>query len=579
MWAIIPWLRVARTIATFGWLFSACCLLLVRLTMLELPLNFPTMSLWMVLKPPSRHSDFPRDFSNPNEFLFRWRMHADMWPQTWRHKASDMFDSKVCSAGELFESFFADEASLTFAPTESWQSSGASHIWCSSCCTSWGCAIDLGRQTAQTVPKSDDLWWFCRKSFCLRRFFQNKKMFQLLMVDLSLPNPDPNLASGPFELPGSLLFSKTCVCVCVSFWSKNAGINDKNLGPYVSVLQRKWHCTIASKSHHRISQKFHVHGSMPSHAIIWIVHNNANITSGSSEYAHIYPVCLLFLETVATFQRSGSLWHGQVGNSPFGPGSRQACRQLWRVQQCSPSQSRGEWPFGLQVISLNFESEGFVWRKKALLSEIRIRFFFGQKIWNSSLCRFLSFSSSKLLFPLPSRTCCVCRASRRCWGVLSGTSSSVWPSCGTPSSPTASKRRNFWVVKHGETSETAASFCSYTRLHWASFSVQHPQRLRCSDCMPQIEMIRIFGRTLSKLVQVEKSRERSHGSMKVLDQCYKVPRCHSKVSKMLPLSTQKRPIRGALVVPVAQPWTPRHVAALSASGQGGQELWRFSSCA
>ena len=31
-------------------------LLLVRLTMLELPLNFPTMSLWMVLKPPSRHS-------------------------------------------------------------------------------------------------------------------------------------------------------------------------------------------------------------------------------------------------------------------------------------------------------------------------------------------------------------------------------------------------------------------------------------------------------------------------------------------------------------------------------------------
>lgn len=201
---------------------------------------------------------------------------ADMWPQTWRHKASDMFDSKVCSAGELFESFFADEASLTFAPTESWQSSGASHIWCSSCCTSWGCAIDLGRQTAQTVPKSDDLWWFCRKSFCLRRFFQNKKMFQLLMVDLSLPNPDPNLASGPFELPGSLLFSKTCVCVCVSFWSKNAGINDKNLGPYVSVLQRKWHCTIASKSHHRISQKFHVHGSMPSHAIIWIVHNNAN---------------------------------------------------------------------------------------------------------------------------------------------------------------------------------------------------------------------------------------------------------------------------------------------------------------
>ena len=24
------------------------------------------------------------------------------------------------------------------------------------------------------------------------------------------------------------------------FWSKNAGINDKNLGPYVSVLQRKW---------------------------------------------------------------------------------------------------------------------------------------------------------------------------------------------------------------------------------------------------------------------------------------------------------------------------------------------------
>eukprot|EP00434_Breviolum_minutum_P017439 symbB.v1.2.015390.t3/scaffold1137.1/size135798/9 len=39
---------------------------------------------------------------------------------------------------------------------------------------------------------------------------------------------------------------------------------------------------------------------------------------------------------------------------------------------------------------------------------------------------------------------------------------------------------------------------------------------------------------------------------------------------------EKRPIRGALVVPVAQPWTPRHVAALSASGQGGQELWRFS---
>ena len=400
MWAIIPWLRVARTIATFGWLFSACCLLLVRLTMLELPLNFPTMSLWMVLKPPSRHSDFPRDFSNPNEFLFRWRMHADMWPQTWRHKASDMFDSKVCSAGELFESFFADEASLTFAPTESWQSSGASHIWCSSCCTSWGCAIDLGRQTAQTVPKSDDLWWFCRKSFCLRRFFQNKKMFQLLMVDLSLPNPDPNLASGPFELPGSLLFSKTCVCVCVSFWSKNAGINDKNLGPYVSVLQRKWHCTIASKSHHRISQKFHVHGSMPSHAIIWIVHNNANITSGSSEYAHIYPVCLLFLETVSTFQRSGSLWHGQVGNSPFGPGSRQACRQLWRVQQGSPSRSRGEWPFGLQVISLNFESEGFVWRKKALLSEIRIRFFFGQKIWNSSLCRFFVFFFFETPFPI-----------------------------------------------------------------------------------------------------------------------------------------------------------------------------------
>jgi len=39
---------------------------------------------------------------------------------------------------------------------------------------------------------------------------------------------------------------------------------------------------------------------------------------------------------------------------------------------------------------------------------------------------------------------------------------------------------------------------------------------------------------------------------------------------------EKRPIRGALVVPVAQPWTPRHVAALSASGQGGQDLWRFS---
>lgn len=88
MWAIIPWLRVARTIATFGWLFSACCLLLVRLTMLELPLNFPTMSPWMVLKPPSRHSDFPRDFSNPNEFLFRWRMqtcdrkHEDTKPAT-----------------------------------------------------------------------------------------------------------------------------------------------------------------------------------------------------------------------------------------------------------------------------------------------------------------------------------------------------------------------------------------------------------------------------------------------------------------------------------------------------------------
>lgn len=234
-------------------------------------------------------------------------------------------------------------------------------------------------------------------------------------------------------------------------------------------------------------------------------------------------------------------------------------------------------------VTLWFASDFFElwkWRlclkKKGIVIRNSDSFFFGQKIWNSSLCRFLSFSSSKLLFPLPSRTCCVCRASRRCWGVLSGTSSSVWPSCGTPSSPTASKRRNFWVV---ETSETAASFCSYTRLHWASFSVQHPQRLRCSDCMPQIEMIRIFGRTLSKLVQVEKSRERSHGSMKVLDQCYKVPRCHSKVSKMLPLSTQKRPIRGALVVPVAQPWTPRHVAALSASGQGGQELWRFSSCA
>lgn len=71
-------------------------------------------------------------------------------------KASDMFDSKVCIAGELFESFFADEASLTFAATESWQSSGASHIWCSSCCTSRGCAIDLGRQNCP-VPKSDDL--------------------------------------------------------------------------------------------------------------------------------------------------------------------------------------------------------------------------------------------------------------------------------------------------------------------------------------------------------------------------------------------------------------------------------------
>ncbi len=38
----------------------------------------------------------------------------------------------------------------------------------------------------------------------------------------------------------------------------------------------------------------------------------------------------------------------------------QACRQLWRVQQCSPSWSGGEWLFGLQGSSLlNFEIDCF----------------------------------------------------------------------------------------------------------------------------------------------------------------------------------------------------------------------------
>lgn len=279
----------------------------------------------------------------------------------------------------------------------------------------------------------------------------------------------------------------------------------------------------------------------------------------------------------------------------------QSIPESWRVTLWFASDFFELWKWRLCL-----KKKGIVFRN----SEICL--FFWEEIWNASLCRpvffFFETPFSTLWFPpicwllftisspLSSRTCCVCRASRRCWGVSSGTSSSVWPSCGTPSSPTACKRRFGWwntvkrvrfryfrseLLLYMQPELWLCSQC-FSRLHWASFSVQRPQRLRCSGCMPQIELIRIFGRTLSKLVQVEKnekSRARSHGSMKVLDQCYKVPRCHSKVSKMLPLSAQKRPIRGALVVPVAQPWTPRHVAALSASGQGGQELWRFSSCA
>lgn len=155
----------------------------------------------------------------------------------WRHKASDMFDSKVCSAGELFESFFADEASLTFAPTESWQSSGASHIWCSSCCTSWGCAIDLGRQNCPN----------CQRVMICRDFVEKvSACFNCWWSTSVFPSPIQTWLLALLNCQALHFLARS---VCVSFWSKNAGINDKNLGPYVSVLQRKWHGVILLARH------------------------------------------------------------------------------------------------------------------------------------------------------------------------------------------------------------------------------------------------------------------------------------------------------------------------------------------
>lgn len=273
--------------------------------------------------------------------------------------------------------------------------------------------------------------------------------------------------------------------------------------------------------------------------------------------------------------------------------------------------------------------------KRASFSEIRkFVFFFVAEIRNSSLCRFLSFFSSKLLFPLSSPFLPAILRHFEDLLRLSSFEALLGTFLGNVVFGLAQLRNALFAYGVQE-AEGGVPVKRVKRVRFCrGFVVDFLccQFLRCEKNSCQLEFLVFFlfvtfkvVKVYSKLWQwasvrgciehpflcsiprdwgapaacrlnwfessvehcqnwyksrkVEKSPERSHGSMKVLDQCYKVPRCHSKVSKMLPLSAQKRPIRGALVVPVAQPWTPRHVAALSASGQGGQELWRFSSCA
>lgn len=239
MWAIIPRLRVARTIAIFGWLFSACCLLLVRLTMLELPLNFPTMSLWMVLKPPSRHSDFPRDFSNPNEFLFRWRMQTcdRMKTQSQRHVWLKSLQRRwtiwvifcwrskfyLCSNGVLAVEWCISHLVLIVLH----QLRVCHWPWKANC------------PNCQRVMICDD---FVEKVSACFKCWWSTSVF---------PTPIQTWLLALLNCQSLHFLARI---VCVSFWSKNAGINDKNLGPYVSVLQRKWHGVVLLALQDRIEK-------------------------------------------------------------------------------------------------------------------------------------------------------------------------------------------------------------------------------------------------------------------------------------------------------------------------------------